>query len=190
MGTAVIASVEHPSPRCRVGLQSERVLPAYIIETLFPPCMRSDPGGVLFVPASSGWRAATSPDVGGRAYVAAQRACRTVGAWTSTSRLRSSSAARQTSCRPTRPTRRTLRTGTSTSTRSSGRRRLRCSRLAGRVRRSVSRPHAALHVRVRRTRPRRRLVMRTQQGPFPMETTYTWAAASRTVDADDAAQPR
>ena len=26
--------------------------------------------------------------------------------------------------------------------------------------------------------PRTRLVMRTSQGPFPMETTYTWAAAS------------
>ncbi len=25
--------------------------------------------------------------------------------------------------------------------------------------------------------PGRRLVMRTEQGPFPMETTYTWAAA-------------
>ena len=25
--------------------------------------------------------------------------------------------------------------------------------------------------------PGARLVMRTQQGPFPMETTYTWAAA-------------
>lgn len=26
--------------------------------------------------------------------------------------------------------------------------------------------------------PRERLVMRTQEGPFPMETTYTWAPAS------------
>jgi uncharacterized protein YndB with AHSA1/START domain len=30
---------------------------------------------------------------------------------------------------------------------------------------------------IREHLPRERLVMSTQQGPFPMETTYTWAAA-------------
>ena len=38
--------------------------------------------------------------------------------------------------------------------------------------------------------PGERLVMRTRQGPFPMETTYTWSPTSRRRDADDAAQPR
>ena len=35
-----------------------------------------------------------------------------------------------------------------------------------------------------------RLVMRTQQGPFPMETTYTWGAESDGSNADDTAQSR
>ena len=32
--------------------------------------------------------------------------------------------------------------------------------------------------------------MRTAQGPFPMETTYTWAGRWRGPDPHDAAQPR
>jgi hypothetical protein len=72
----------------------------------------------------------------------------------------------------------THRSGTTTSTRSSG----------GPSRRSGSAPSSRSFARFLGRRlaydyefvefePGVRLVMRTQQGPFPMETTYTWAAA-------------
>ena len=38
--------------------------------------------------------------------------------------------------------------------------------------------------------PGRRLVMRTSDGPFPMETAYTLGGRRRRRDAEDAAQPR
>jgi hypothetical protein len=37
--------------------------------------------------------------------------------------------------------------------------------------------------------PGERLVMRTAQGPFPMETTYTWQAVDPGHTPDEAAQP-
>ena len=46
-----------------------------------------------------------------------------------------------------------------------------------RLRRPVPRPPAGVHLRGHRASTGPRLVMRTEQGPFPMETTYTWAAA-------------
>ena len=36
--------------------------------------------------------------------------------------------------------------------------------------------------------PEERLVMRTEQGPFPMETTYTWEPTPNGSTADDAAK--
>ena len=43
---------------------------------------------------------------------------------------------------------------------------------------------------VREIVPGERLVMSTAEGPFAMETTYTWADTPDGGDADDAAQPR
>ena len=38
--------------------------------------------------------------------------------------------------------------------------------------------------------PDRRFVMRTAEGPFPMETTYEWDDAATGFHSNDAAQPR
>ena len=61
-----------------------------------------------------------------------------------------------------------------TSTRSSGGRRRRSRSGRSSVRREVPRTPHGVRLRARRAPTRLRLVMRTQQGPFPMETTYTW----------------
>jgi Polyketide cyclase / dehydrase and lipid transport len=53
----------------------------------------------------------------------------------------------------------------------------RCPGLAGGVRRPLPRRRLAYTYEIAELVPGERLVMRTSEGPFPMETTYTWADA-------------